>query len=135
MWGHRSTISINPQSVWVAEYTDYIFVFVLDTINKIWLSALNASSKSTTKLHSSFICFISLLLNLYSSSSSFCRATSTDITDPVLPLLPIVHRFWQVLRVTSRILTELLYVGSNGSDLPCSTLHFSIRNLNFRISS
>ena len=31
-----------------------------------------------------------------SSSSSLCRAASTDIPDPLSPLLPIVHRLWQV---------------------------------------
>ena len=30
-----------------------------------------------------------------SSSSSSCRAASTDIPDPLSPLLPIVHRLWQ----------------------------------------
>ena len=40
-----------------------------------------------------------------SSSSSSCHATSTDILDPLSPLLPIVHRLWQVFRATSRILT------------------------------
>ena len=39
------------------------------------------------------------------SSSSSCRAASTDIPDPLLPLLPIVHRLWQIFRATSRILT------------------------------
>ena len=29
-----------------------------------------------------------------SSSSSSCRAASTDIPDPLSPLLPIVHRLW-----------------------------------------
>ena len=33
-------------------------------------------------------------------SSSSCRGASTDIPDPLSPLLPIVHRFWQVLRAT-----------------------------------
>ena len=42
---------------------------------------------------------------LYISSSSSCRATSREIPDPLTPLLPIVHRFWQVYRATSRILT------------------------------
>ena len=37
---------------------------------------------------------------------------------PSLTTPPIVHRFWQVPRATSRILTELLYVGSSWS--PCS---------------
>ena len=37
--------------------------------------------------------------------SSSCRAASTDIPDPLLPPLPIIHRFWQVFRATSRILT------------------------------
>ena len=40
-----------------------------------------------------------------SSSSTSCRAASTDIPDPLSPLLPIIHRSWQVFRVTSRILT------------------------------
>ena len=31
-----------------------------------------------------------------SSSSSSCRATGTDIPNPLSPLLPIVHRLWQV---------------------------------------
>ena len=39
-----------------------------------------------------------------SSSSSSCRATSTDIPDPLSLLFPIVHRLWQVLRATSCIL-------------------------------
>ena len=42
--------------------------------------------------------------NDYSSSSS-CRAASTNIPDPLSPLLPIIHRLWQVLRVTSCVLT------------------------------
>ena len=36
---------------------------------------------------------------------SSCRAASTDIPDPLSPLLPIIHRLWQVFRVTSHILT------------------------------
>ena len=40
---------------------------------------------------------------MYISSSS--HAASTDIPDPLSPLLPIVHRLWQVFRATSRILT------------------------------
>ena len=39
------------------------------------------------------------------SSSSSCRATSTDIPDPLSPLFPIVHRLRLVFRATSRILT------------------------------
>ena len=52
-----------------------------------------------------------IVLNIFfpiwdmSSSSSSCRATSTDIPDPVSPLLPIAHHLWQVFRATSRILT------------------------------
>ena len=40
-----------------------------------------------------------------SSSSSSCRATSTDIPDLLSPLFPIVHRLWQVFRATFLILT------------------------------
>ena len=39
------------------------------------------------------------------SSSSSCRAASMDIPDPLSQLLPIIHRLWQVFRVTSCVLT------------------------------
>ena len=38
-------------------------------------------------------------------SSSSCRAASTDIPDPLSPLLPIIHRLRQVFRITSCVLT------------------------------
>ena len=57
-----------------------------------------------------------------SSSSSSYRAASTDILDPLSPLLPIVHRLWQVFRATSSILTELLYVCSSWSFCFCSAI-------------
>ena len=58
-----------------------------------------------------FKCPVSFGISLKwsSSSSSSCRAASTDISDPLSPLFPIVHRLRQVFRATSRILTELLY--------------------------
>ena len=49
-----------------------------------------------------------------------CRAISTDIPDPFSPPLPIVHRFRQVLRASSHIYTELLYVGSSWVPYLCS---------------
>ena len=71
--------------------------------------------------------FISLSFHLYSTKVTFqhlqsslsCRAASTDIADPLSPLLPIVHRLWQVFRATSRILTQLLYVCSSWSSCFC----------------
>ena len=57
-----------------------------------------------------------------SSSSSSCRAGSTDIPDPLSPLLPIVHRPRQVLRTTSRILTQLLNVCSCWSSCFCTAM-------------
>ena len=38
-------------------------------------------------------------------SSPLLRAASTDIPDPLSPLLPINHRLWQVFRATPRIIT------------------------------
>ena len=46
---------------------------------------------------------------IYISSSS-CRAASTDIADPLSPLLPIVHRLW------------LLYICSSWSSCFCSAI-------------
>ena len=45
-----------------------------------------------------------------------------DILDPLSPLIPIVHRLWQVFRATSRILTQLLYVCSSWSSCFCSAI-------------
>ena len=56
------------------------------------------------------------------TSSSSYRAASTDIPDPLSPLLPIVHRLWQVFRATSRILTELLYACSSRPSCFCSAI-------------
>ena len=50
------------------------------------------------------------------------HAISTDISDPLSPPLPNVHCFWHVLRATSRIGTELLYVGSSWSTCLCSSM-------------
>ena len=67
-----------------------------------------------------FIPFPRVLIPKRTSSS--CRAASTDIPDPLSPLLPIVHRLWQVFRTTSRILTLLLYVCSSWSSCFCSAI-------------
>ena len=56
------------------------------------------------------------------SSSSSCRGASTDIPDPLSPLLPIVHRLRKVFRATSRILTQLLNVCSSWSSCFCPAI-------------
>ena len=56
---------------------------------------------------------------VYISSSSSCHDACTNIPDPLSPLLPIIHRFWQVFRAISRIVTELLYVCSSWSSSFC----------------
>ena len=57
----------------------------------------------------------------YSLSAS-CRAASTDVPDPLSPLLPIVYRLWQVFRATSRILTYQLNVCSSWSSCFCPAI-------------
>ena len=46
------------------------------------------------------ICHIYIYIYIY-----ICRAASADISDPLSPLLPIIHRLRQVFRVTSCVLT------------------------------
>ena len=60
-------------------------------------------------------------IHVQSSSSSY-HAISTDILDPFSPHVSIVDCFRLVLRATSRIGTELLYVGSNWSSCLCSSM-------------
>ena len=75
-------------------------------------------------LHLDFFCVSTLLLPLVVLilTSSSCRAASTNIPDPLSPLLPIVHRLWQVFRATSRILTELLNVCSSWPSCFCPAI-------------
>ena len=54
--------------------------------------------------------------------SSSCHAISKDIPDPFLSPFSIVHCFCQVLKATSRIGTELLFVGSRWSSCLCSSI-------------
>ena len=63
-----------------------------------------------------------IYIYIYISSSSSCHAISTNIPDPLSPHLPIVRCFRQILKVTSRISTELLYVGSNWTSCLCSSM-------------
>ena len=80
-----------------------------------WLVlTVNASTVGNNMWYS-----VNIILNLYYNFislywSSSCRAASMDIPDPSR------HSslsFWQVFKATSRILTELLYVGSSWSIL------------------
>ena len=61
-------------------------------------------------------CFTTIRIE---SSSSSCRAIRTDIHDPLPPPVSIVHRFQQVLKVTSRTGTKVLCVGSSWSFCLC----------------
>ena len=65
---------------------------------------------------------LSIYIIFISSSSSSCCVISADILDPVLPPLPIVYFFWQVFRATSRISTELLYIGLSWSSCLYSSM-------------
>ena len=43
-----------------------------------------------------------------SLSSSSCRTASTDLSDPLLSPISIVHRYREVFKATSSVGTELL---------------------------
>ena len=66
-------------------------------------------------------CTLSKAKSSLLSSSSSCRAISTDIPDPLSPPLPIVPCFRQLITTTSCISTEL-YVVSRWSFCLCSSL-------------
>ena len=51
---------------------------------------------------------INFSIYIYISSSSSCCAAGMDIPDPLSPLLPIVHRLWQVFRHCWRSRDELI---------------------------
>ena len=70
----------------------------------VYFSFAKCSSNTHTHIY--------IYIHIYVSSSS-CHALSKDIPDPLSLPLPIDHCFWEVLRATSRIDIELLYVGSS----------------------
>ena len=124
-WSHVSFIYKWEEShSWSWGFSEYIITWGLwkwETIshnirfirlyvhqNKLWAKQENFHKKCKTG-------------DKYISSSS-CRAISIDIPDPLLPPLPIVHRSRQVLRATSHIYTELLYVGLSWSPCLCLTI-------------
>ena len=74
----------------------YVFLEILeaDTIKQ-------AVMKEKVKINSTWERENGTKLNSSSSSSSSCRAASTDIPDLLSPRLPIIHLLW----VTSRIIT------------------------------
>ena len=90
----------------------YIYIYIQNAIYIII-----TQFKKSIKVYNSSIVVVKVFTML--SSSSSCCAASTDIPDPLSPLLPIDHRLWQVFRATSRILTELLYVCSSWSSCFC----------------
>ena len=53
---------------------------------------------------------------------SSCRTINTDILDPFLPPLSIIHCFRLVFKAISCIGTEQLYVGSSWSSCLCSSM-------------
>ena len=86
--------------------------------NKSWYSLAVCGHMSRNNWKPSIYIYIFI----YISSSSSCHAISTDTPDHLLPVLPIVHRFRQVPSATSRILTELLYVGSSWPPCFCTAM-------------
>ena len=64
---------------------------------------------------------ISLILFRHPSLSSIAPS-STDLDDPLLPHVSIVHYSREVFHATSYIGTELLYIGSSWSSNLCSSM-------------
>ena len=100
-FGHRESLKMKTwiytkpiiKQLKLIQHTKHMELMFQQT-NKKWSYISDALENSINRFKSSL-----------SSSSSSCRAASTDIPDPLSPLLPIVHRLWQVFSATSRILT------------------------------
>ena len=69
------------------------------------------------QLYFLLVCWIKS--NMRSSSSS-CRPASSDAPKTLPPPVSIVHRFQQILKDTSCIGTEQLYIGGSWSSCLCS---------------
>ena len=94
----------------------------LETYMYVRTKLINKMIICKNNISSSTYSFKNIYIYISSSSSSSRHAISMDILDPLSPPLSIVHCFWQVLRATSRIGTELLYVDSSWLSCLCSSM-------------
>ena len=84
----------------------------------MWLIVLSLS------LHNQHLLFCcKLLIFALISSSSSCHAASTDLPDPLLPCVSIVHHSQEVFQATFWFSTELLYIGSSWSPYLCPSMY------------
>ena len=97
----------------------YIVRYVLLNIYGVIYVNLNMYILTYVRLNMYVVICVHLNINIRISSSSSCCAASTDIRDPLSPLLPIIHRLWLVFRARSHFLTELFNVCSSWSSWFC----------------
>ena len=104
----------SPQAVsyiWTWKSNYYLLKMVNMPLNQtilynlIYTSTYNETNKFVMKLPNKDWCDVKPFISMQSSPSSSRGAASTDIIDPLSPLLPILYCFWEVLRATSCILT------------------------------
>ena len=108
-----SSIITKAFSIWEIVCTKSFMTSIKKLLS---LSNTNIITRITYKYSSCYS-----LKERYISSSS-CSAGSTDIPNPLSPLLPIVDRPRQVFRITSCILTLLLNVCSCWSSCFCTAM-------------
>ena len=100
--------SVESNSSYFNELLIYIFLrFLAKTVHQnelvgflFWFYGIS----TFCRLFNAKFIFIQIISSILNNPTSCCGA-STDIPDLLSPLLPIVHRYWQVFRATSRILT------------------------------
>ena len=83
--------SLISEIVWIEWTFTGVDGLYLNVIKPQWASNEVTSLEISLSLSLPISLSLSLSLSVYISSSS-CRAGSTDIPDPLSPLLPIVHR-------------------------------------------
>ena len=81
----------------------YIYIYILAYVRAC----------AHTHTHKRVYIYIYIYIYICIYISSLSCAASTDIPDPLSPRLPIIHRLCEVFRVTSLIITYLLYVCSS----------------------
>ena len=84
--------------LWKTIYNTMLSETVL-LLHAQWYTAIITNITNKQKKYGC-MCAIYIYIYIYISSSSSYRAGSTDIPDPLSPLLPIVHRPRQVFRTT-----------------------------------
>ena len=116
-FNNTAVIKIKPSSLTLSWFL--LDKALANTIN-VWLVFISVEIFIVASNQNFYSVYHSTVVNKH--SSSFCHTASTDLPDPLLSPVFIIHDSKEVFQATSCIGTELLYISSSWSSYFCSSM-------------